>query len=161
MGKKGGKSGGDRDSGGRFQKGHSIPGPGNPISRRINEYRRELHEAVDEKQAARILKGFADLAEESPDPYVRIAAGRVVIERTAGKPKEPGTVVPEGLFQQVAEITDAESARAASRAVAGAMMAGKIEVEVAQMMLGCLKSATDHELDEILARLDRLEEGAA
>lgn len=74
-----------RNSDGTFAKGNGG-GPGNPQAKKIAEYRRKIREAFNGDEIVGVMQNMAKIA--SGDAKDRVAAARVFLEYTVGKPKE-------------------------------------------------------------------------
>jgi hypothetical protein len=79
--------GGNRDANGRFLTGHKIPGPGNPLGRRIAQLRSALVEAVSEQDVREIIGKMVALAKSGD-----VLAARLILDRCLGKP-EPVDII--------------------------------------------------------------------
>lgn len=83
-----GENGEGRDrSTGRFVKGWKG-GPGNPLAARVHEYRVAIFNAVTTEDVADVMRTMLKSAKDGD-----VAAAKVILERTAGKPLEE-TVEP-------------------------------------------------------------------
>ena len=157
------KAGGnaDRQSDGRFRKGHSVKSPGNPMIRALNAFQSAVSEAFTPDELVDVLRDMRRISrgevaglgrfagvdgEEVPLPLPpptwaeRIAAAKVWIERLQGKPREPGEVIPAGLLDF--ELETAEDALRAAQRIALAAARGEISLDAA-MKLSSLLDVVD------------------
>ena len=89
-------------------------------------------------------------------PSERLAAARLWLEHTVGKPKEAPTVVPPGIIDF--EIRTTEDALRATTAVMHAAARGDISVEVAERLAKLFETVEKREMVELSKRLDEIEE---
>ncbi len=76
-------NGPERDARGYFVKGNKG-GPGNPQIAQVARYKKAIWEAVSTEDVQRVIRAMVDKAINEGD----VAAAKVVLERTAGKPPE-------------------------------------------------------------------------
>jgi hypothetical protein len=72
----------DRPANGRFTLGNKG-GPGNPFARQVAEYRKRIHSAVPGERLTNIVLALVEKAEAGD-----VAAAKLVLQYTAGKPAE-------------------------------------------------------------------------
>ena len=86
-----------RDAGGRFAPGHKG-GPGNPLARNVQHYRRLLMEAVSDDDFVSVIKKLvADAIAGDKD------ARQLLIERLCGK-AEPVEPAGDAMFDRVIRV---------------------------------------------------------
>lgn len=101
-----GHDSGDRDARGRFRPGHSLPGPGNPAGKRVEQLRHALLSAVTTDDIVAIVRSLVKSA-RAGDVY----AARLLLSYTLGRPLEADVLdrVAE-LEQRLVELTAGEGA---------------------------------------------------
>jgi hypothetical protein len=73
----------NRDAHGRFLPGHTLPGPGNPLGKRIAKLRTALVDAVSEDDIRAIITKLVSLAKDGD-----MIAARILFDRVLGRPIE-------------------------------------------------------------------------
>ena len=84
---------GDRDKKGRFKKGHSQPGPGNPMLRKQRAFRKAIMGAATTKKIKAVMEMLYEKALARD-----LAAAREFLNRTCGKVSSaPATVTGDAI----------------------------------------------------------------
>ena len=128
----GSNGGSGREKSGRFAPGNKF-GQGNPHVRRLTEYRAAVREAIQPKYVATVLKKMVKLAVEEGD----VAAARVLLERTLGKPKD----APDEAFAtfELPAISTASDCVTAAGKVLAAVAAGEVGMAEAGQITGMIE----------------------
>lgn len=147
-----------RDERGRFGKGNRG-GPGNPHAARVAAWHQAIQEAASPEEVRDIMRWLVRLASGRvrrsaiPD---RIAAARVVLDRTLGKVQTPAAGV------RIPDVTCAADLPAAFSAVLKAARSGAITIEQMKQMIHLLEQHRVAFGDAALqARIDALHEELA
>ena len=116
----------DRDTRGRFVKGHGIPGPGNPALRRTREMREAIARACTPERLEAVLGTMIRKAVQEGD----CTAAKLVMEYGAGRPRkqEPGDTIT----LDMPAVTNSEDLAQASAKLLEAVASGQVDLAAAK-----------------------------
>lgn len=142
-----------REPDGRFGAGNPG-GPGRPKGRRTTELRRAAEEAVTPDMVRGVLRKVAMQALQG-----NLAAARIFLERTLGRPAEIPAGEPLGI--EPLKLRTAADCTAANQKVVDAMCRGELDVVSGKVLLDAIAGqAKLIETSDIEARLAELEQQA-
>lgn len=144
-----------RDEKGRFAPGNPG-GPGRRSERTAEKLRRAVEEAVTPEHLTAVMRRVLRMALEG-----NMAAIRVVLERTCGRPAQQPTEAV-ALDFELPPLRTVQDCIVATDRVATAVCDGQLDGEAAKVFLGVIQTRLKAiEVTDFEARLRQLEEQAA